>query len=364
MPSKDVLNHIKSPEDLKKLSYGELEDLCSEIREKLINIVSKNGGHLASNLGVVELTVALHKVFNTPKDSIVWDVGHQSYAHKMLTDRLAQIDTIRQDGGLSGFPKRSESKYDAFNSGHSSTSISAAYGIARAKMLNNDNSYTLAVIGDGAFTGGLAYEGINNAGRFNKNFIVILNDNEMSISKNVGSVAKYLTSMRIRPSYLNTKESVDKLLMHTPVVGKPLRKALVESKASLRNLVYRNTLFEHLGFIYFGPVDGHNLHEVINALKAVKKIEAPVLVHLVTTKGKGYQFAENNPRAFHGISAFDIDTGEPLTSKPDFSKIFGTELCKIAETNKSVCAITAAMTFGTGLYEFSRKYRERFFDVG
>ncbi len=359
-----ILSTIKSPKDLKKLSDSETKELCEEIREKLIEVVSVNGGHLASNLGIVELTVALHKSFNCPKDSIVWDVGHQSYVHKMLTGRYDKIDTIRKKDGLAGFPKRSESEYDDFNAGHSSTSISAAYGIARAKQLKGDNSYTVAIIGDGSMTGGLAYEGLNNAGRFKKNFIVILNDNKMSISNNVGAIAMNLSHMRLKPTYLRVKRHTERILSHIPLVGNFFKKVLRRSKSKLKNLIYKNTLFDFLGYTYLGPIDGHDLDELSNALLVAKKNNTPVLVHVVTKKGKGYEPAETRPKEFHGIGKFDVDTGEPLSSKKGFSYIFGKQLCDMAKRDKKICAITAAMTLGTGLSEFSRNYKPRFFDVG
>ncbi len=360
----EYLSKIKYPSDLKNLSDTELKKLCAEIREKLVETVSKNGGHLSPNLGTVELTVMLHYCFNTPKDSIVWDVGHQSYTHKMLTGRLSEIDTIRCKGGLSGFPKRLESKYDSFNSGHSSTSISAAYGIARAKVLQGDPSYTIAVIGDGSLTGGMAYEGLNNAGRFNKNFIVVLNDNKMSISKNVGAMARYLGSVRVKPWYIRFKRKVEKVLMHTPLIGQPLRRFLRGSKSRIKNMIYKNTLFDFLGYTYLGPIDGHDIEELKNAFTAAKTINSPVLIHIVTKKGKGYGPAENNPKEFHGVGKFDIDTGEVISNKKGFSAFFGECLCNIAQNDKKIVGITAAMTLGTGLSNFSKEYKERFFDVG
>ncbi len=360
----EYLSKIKYPSDLKCLTKDELEKLCSEIRISLVETVSKNGGHLSPNLGVVELTVMLHYCFNTPKDSIVWDVGHQSYAHKMLTGRFSEIDTIRRKDGLSGFPKRLESKYDDFNAGHSSTSISAAYGIARAKALKGDQSYTIAVIGDGSLTGGMAYEGLNNAGRFKKNFIVVLNDNKMSISKNVGAMARYLGSVRVKPWYIRMKRRMEKILIKTPIVGKPVKRFLHGSKSRIKNLIYKNTLFDYLGFTYLGPIDGHDLDELKNALNAAKQINSPVLLHVVTKKGKGYQPAESNPGEFHGIGKFDIETGEVISGKKGFSAFFGDCMCRLAENDKKICAITAAMTLGTGLSRFSKEYKERFFDVG
>ncbi len=359
-----ILSTIKNPSNLRNLSDEELKELCAEIREKLIEVVSENGGHLASNLGIVELTVMLHKSFNCPKDSIVWDVGHQSYVHKMLTGRYEQIDTIRQKDGLAGFPKRSESVYDAFNAGHASTSISAAYGIARAKVLKGETSYTIAVIGDGSLTGGLAFEGLNNAGRFKKNFIVILNDNKMSISNNVGGLAMHLSHMRIKPAYIRTKRRTEKILTYIPIIGKLFKKILKRSKSKIKNLIYKNTLFDALGYTYIGPVDGHDLEELNNALALAKKCNEPVLVHVVTKKGKGYEPAETHPKEFHGIGKFDINTGEPLSSHKGFSAVFGKQICNMAEKDKKIVAITAAMTLGTGLSHFSHLYKSRFFDVG
>lgn len=360
----DILNKIKSPEDLKQLTPDELESLCDQIRYKLIGTVSKTGGHLASNLGVVELTVALHRIFNSSNDRIIWDVGHQCYTHKMLTGRLDLIDTIRQEGGLSGFPKRNESEYDAFNAGHSSTSISAAFGILKAKELHNEPGHVIAVIGDGALTGGLAYEGLNNAGRSKRNFIVILNDNKMSISKNVGSMARYLAHMRTKPAYLKVRNNLGDIVEKTPFFGKPLSKLLIKSKETIKGAIYDSTLFQDMGFFYYGPFDGHDINSLLNALSFAKKINGPVLIHVITTKGKGYKFAERDPKNFHGISGFDIKTGEQSLSKPNFSEEFGSELCKLAKNDKRICAITAAMKMGTGLVEFAKDFKDRFFDVG
>lgn len=364
MPLYEMLEKINSPSDLKKLKLKELDNLCVEIRNKLIEVVSTNGGHLSPNLGVVELTVMLHYVFDSPKDSIVWDVGHQSYTHKMLTGRYDKIDTIRTVDGLSSFPKRSESPHDAFNVGHSSTSISAALGIASAKKMTGDNSHTIAVIGDGSFSGGLAYEGCNNAGRFNKNFIVILNDNKMSISKNVGAMARYLTKKRTEPKYLKAKSRVKRVLARLPFIRNTVNKIWTKGTNGIKKIVYRNTLFDDLGFAYYGPVDGHDIYELYDVLNAVKESNHPVLLHIVTKKGKGYQYAEQDPKGFHGIGKFDVDSGEPMNSSVSYSNIFGDELCEIAALNSKVCAITAAMTFGTGLSKFSEKFRNRFFDVG
>ncbi|MBE6734396.1 MAG: 1-deoxy-D-xylulose-5-phosphate synthase [Ruminococcaceae bacterium] len=360
----ELLEKIKSPQDLKKLSVDELPSLCEEIRRKLILTVSENGGHLAPNLGVVELTVAMHYVFDCPEDSIVWDVGHQCYTHKMLTGRYDKISSIRRTGGLSGFPRRYESEYDVFGAGHSSTSISAALGIAKAKQLKGDDSHTVAFIGDGSFTGGLAFEGMNNAGRLRRNFIVILNDNKMSISKNVGAMSRHLTSIRVSNWYLNAKVKLERFFNKIPLVGKPFVNFLTTIKNWFKKKVYKTNMFENFGFHYYGPVDGHNLESLISVLKAAKTVNRPVLIHAVTTKGKGYQFAENDPKSFHGIGRFDIDTGEPLSHSDSYSNCFGETLCSLAEKDEKICAITAAMTTGTGLSDFAERFKDRFFDVG
>ena len=362
--SYEILEKIKSPGDVKALDEEQLGELCEEIRGKLIDIVSVNGGHLSSNLGVVELTVALHRVFDCPSDSIVFDVGHQSYTHKMLTGRYDRIDTIRREGGLSGFPKRSESDCDAFNAGHASTSISAALGIAEAKQLRGDQSYTIAVIGDGSLTGGMAYEGLNNAGRHQKNFIVILNDNRMSISRNVGAMARYLGSIRMQPWYLRLKSSTERVLMKIPLLGRPMASVIKRSKTKVKHVIYRRTLFDKLGLSYYGPVDGHNMEELTNALNAVKSSKNSAFLHVVTKKGKGYKFAEEDSSSYHGVGSFNIDTGEPISNKENFSGVFGRKLCELAESDDKICAVTAAMSTGTGLVDFSRLYKDRFFDVG
>lgn len=364
MDGKSIVDSLSSPKDLQNLNEQQLEQLCSEIRKIIVNVVAKNGGHLASNLGAVELTVALHRVFCGDNDSLVWDVGHQSYTHKILTGRLKDIYSIRTEGGISGFPKREESKYDAFNVGHSSTSISAAFGIATAKQLKGEPGNTVAIIGDGALSGGLALEGINNAGKSKRNFIVVLNDNKMSISRNVGALARYLGGIRMSPKYLRLKSRVEILLSKIPVIGSPIKKLLKHSKSRMRNLVYKRTLFDDMGFAYYGPVDGHNLQDLERAFTAAKCVNGPVLVHVVTIKGKGYSFAENDPKSFHGTGGFDIDTGEPISSRRDFSGVFGDNLVKMADEDKRICAITAAMATGTGLAKFAKKYKDRFFDVG
>ncbi len=360
------LSDLRLPSDLKKLTLSQCRELCAEIRRMLIDTVSENGGHLSSNLGTVELTMAIHRVFNSPKDKIIWDVGHQSYTHKLLTGRYKKFPSIRKEGGISGFPKPSESVHDSFISGHSSNSISAACGIARGmKLRGNDDNYAVVVIGDGAFTGGMAYEGLNNAGKSNDNIIIILNDNEMSISKNVGAVAKYLSQIRSRPEYLDTKRSVEKILNKTPIVGEPLIKAIVASKSALKSVLYHSTMFEDLGFVYLGPIDGHNLAELDKTLRAAKKLKHPVVVHVNTVKGKGYLPAEKNPGAFHGVSNLDVLKKNPeYVSDDSFSAVFGQELTKIAKYDKRICAVTAAMKYGTGLQYFSKNHPARFFDVG
>lgn len=360
-----LLDKIEHPSDIKRLTIDELGLLCEEIRALIISTVSENGGHLASNLGVVELTVAMHYVFDLPADSIVFDVGHQCYTHKILSGRRERLSTIRRKDGLSGFPRRDESNCDAFGAGHSSTSISAAFGIAKAKALKGDNSHTVAVIGDGSFTGGLAFEGMNNAGRFKKNFIVVLNDNKMSISQNVGAFARYLTGIRVSPWYINAKSGLERTLNRVPLVGKPIVNLLTRMKNGFKKKAIKsNNLFENFGFFYYGPVDGHDMEELVNTFKAAKKVTKPVLIHAVTVKGKGYGYAEKDPKNYHGIGKFDVDSGEPLSHTTSYSDIFGKCLCTLANRNKDICAITAAMTMGTGLTEFSHKFKERFFDVG
>lgn len=364
---KKYLDKINLPEDIKKLNQDELELLCSELRELLIDSVSKTGGHIASNLGVVELTVALHYIFNCPNDKIIWDVGHQAYVHKILTGRKSQMSTLRQLNGLSGFPKREESEYDVFDTGHSSTSISAAIGMARARDLKKEKYEVVAVIGDGALTGGMAFEALNDAGRSNTKLIVILNDNEMSISPNVGGLSTYLGKIRTEPRYLSTKKDVVKILDLIPFGGKRIKKFIKRTKDGIKKMVVSTgMLFEELGFTYMGPIDGHNISELEEALMKAEKIEGPLLIHVKTTKGKGYKFAEQRPNDFHGVSAFNVETGESLNKSniPSYSNVFGNKLCEIAERNKDVVAITAAMTDGTGLKGFSEKYPNRLFDIG
>lgn len=357
-----ILNEINNPSDLENIEN--LDELCYEIREKIISIVSKNGGHLASNLGVVELTVAIYKAFSKESDRIIWDVGHQCYAHKMLTGRFKDIDKIRLKDGISGFPSKLESKYDLFTSGHASTAISSALGFAYANSVKKGKSHTVVVIGDGALTGGLAYEGLNNAGKFKKNFIVVLNDNKMSISHNVGAIPKYLTSIRVRPSYTKMKGKVEYFLNKIPFLGINIVCLLRKMKSAFKGFLYSTTIFEDIGFLYYGPVDGHDLNELIKVFGQIKEFQRPVLLHVVTKKGKGYPFAEKDPKQFHGISKFDTETGTAGPSKESFSSIFGDEICSLASENNKICVITAAMKSGTGLSKFSEKYKNRFFDVG
>lgn len=360
-----ILETIKSPQDVKKLTLDQMTQLCEEIRRFLVGSVSRTGGHLSSNLGTVELTVALHKVFDLPEDKVIWDVGHQSYTHKLLTGRREAFSSLRQKDGISGFPRQSESEYDAFIGGHSSTSISAALGICMAKKLSQDAGKVIAVIGDGAFTGGMAYEAMNNAGKRADNLIVILNHNEMSISKNVGAFSRYLASIRSNPGYLRMKRRVETVLDHTPLIGKHLKETLLSSKSMIKNLLYHSTFFEDFGFGYLGPVDGHDLPALIKTLTNAKNYGKPAFVHVDTVKGKGYSFAEENPGAFHGISKFDIDTGLPCASQQaSYSQVMGRVLTELAAKNEKICAVTAAMKYGTGLQDFAHVYRERFFDVG
>ena len=364
MDNYKFLNNIKSPSDVKKLNIDDLTILADEIRNFMIDTVSKNGGHLSSNLGVVELSIALHKVFNSPNDKIVWDVGHQVYTHKILTGRKDTFNSLRTEDGISGFCAPNESEHDTFYSGHSSTSISAALGIAVANKQQHKKDYTIAVIGDGALTGGMAYEALNNAGRSGTRLIVILNDNKMSISQNVGSMARYLAVIRSKPEYLKMKVQTESFLNKIPFVGKSISKCIYNIKTNLKNKIYRSTFFEELGFRYMGPIDGHNIEQLCEALDTAKLIKKPVLLHLNTIKGKGYDFAEQHPSAFHGVSKFNIETGEPNPSGTNFSEQFGDMMCYVAAENDRIAAITAAMALGTGLQNFSEKFPERFFDVG
>lgn len=358
-----ILDKVNLPEDVKKLNLEEKNKLCEEIRKLIIDVTSKNGGHVASNLGVVELTVALHSVFNTPQDKIVWDVGHQCYVHKILTGRKKQFENIRQFGGISGFPKICESEYDSFNTGHSSTSISVATGIARARDVLKENYEVIAVIGDGSLTGGMALEALNDAGSSKTNIKVILNDNEMSISKNVGGIPLYLSKIRTKTGYTRSNRKIKEITNKIPFIGKPLVSFAHYTKQVIKRAVIHNMYFEDIGFTYLGPVDGHDIRKLEDILERSKKIEGPVLIHVVTKKGKGYALAEKNPDKFHGISAYNKETGE-TKKKKDYSKVFGDKLIELAKKDPKIVAVTAAMRDGTGLKEFSTEFPDRFFDVG
>lgn len=360
-----LLDNINSPEDIRKLDLQQLNALAEELRQFLIEKVSVTGGHLASNLGVVELTLALHKAFDTPKDKIIWDVGHQSYVHKIITGRRERFATLRQLDGISGFPKSCESKYDCFNTGHSSTSISAALGIAKARDILREQYSVVAVIGDGAMTGGLSYEALNNAGRSSNNLIIVLNDNEMSISRNVGGISRYLSKIRTQPIYFKAKDDLNSFLNSIPAIGKGAARALDRAKGTIKYIVMPGIIFEELGLKYLGPIDGHNIAELTNVFARAKRLKGPVLIHVCTQKGKGYRFAESKPQEFHGISPFEIETGEVKTNNgPTFSDIFGKKMVSLALREPKLAAVTAAMPLGTGLNEFSKLYPERFFDVG
>lgn len=359
-----VLDRVNSPKDLKKLNENELEELCSDIRKMLINTVSKTGGHLASNLGVVELTVAMHKVFNSPQDQIVFDVGHQCYTHKILTGRKDKFGTLRCEGGISGFTRPVESEHDIFSSGHSSTSISAAVGLARAKQIKGEKGKVIAVIGDGALTGGLAYEALNNSGNDNSNLIVVLNDNNMSISKNVGSMAKNLTTIRTSKKYVTFKSKFQHQLARIPKVGTEINRFFTYVNTKIRKMIYKATFFEDLGFRYYGPIDGHDIDALVDVFNAAKAHNHSVLIHVNTVKGKGYYPAEKNPTQFHGIGKFDINTGEPMSSGKNYSACFGETMCNFAKNDARICCVTAAMAEGTGLCKFAEEFPKRFFDVG
>ena len=359
-----ILSKISSPEDVKKLNNEETAELCEELRKCIIETVSKNGGHLASNLGAVELTVALHRTFNSPEDAIIFDVGHQCYTHKLLTGRFEKFHTLRTEGGISGFLKPSESEHDAFITGHSSNSISAAYGIYKAKRLSGKSGTAVAVIGDGALTGGMAYEALNNAGSGKNNFIIVLNDNKMSISRNVGALSRSLTKMRNKPKYHDIKSAFGKFLLHIPLIGKPLYNVFYSVKETFKGIIYKNNVFSALGFNYLGPVDGHNISAMESLFKIAETYNRPSIVHVITTKGKCYSYAESSPKNYHGVSPFDIEVGAGETGKTTFSDIAGNTLCELAKNDPTVCAITAAMTSGTGLSRFAEQYKTRFFDVG
>jgi 1-deoxy-D-xylulose-5-phosphate synthase len=367
--SSHLLDKINSPADLKRLNRSELPDLAKEIRKTIVDVVSISGGHLASSLGAVELGIALHYVFDTPADKILWDVGHQAYAHKLLTGRRDQFPTLRQHGGLSGFTKRTESPYDTFTTGHSSTSISAGLGIACAKRLKKDASKVLAVIGDGSLTAGLAYEGLNQTGdtHNDKDLIVILNDNEMSISHNVGALSSLLSRTFSASKLQMMRKEFGEFLKSLPRIGENMYQLAKRSEESFKTFVTPGMLFEAFNLEYFGPIDGHNLDHLINILRNIKTMDEPVLLHVITKKGKGYRQAELNPVYFHGVSSFDVDTGicrKKTTGVPSYTEVFGQAMVDLAKTNDKIIAVTAAMPEGTGLVPFSKAYPDRFFDVG
>ena len=360
-----MLEKINSSEDVKKLNINQKKELAEEIRQYILKIVSENGGHLASNLGVVELTIALHSVFDLPKDKIIWDVGHQTYTHKIITGRREKLKTLRKLDGIAGFPKTKESETDCFNTGHSGTSISAALGMARARDVKGEKNSVLAVIGDGALTGGMALEALNDAGWSKTNLTVILNDNEMSISKNIGGISMLLSKLRTKRTYTKSNVSIKSVINKIPVVGKYIVKIVKRIKRSIKQLIIPKMFFEDIGFRYLGPVDGHNIEELERMLKISKQLEGPVLIHVLTKKGKGYKIAEENPDKFHAIGPFDIETGKTKKEKSkDYSKVFGDKLIELAKKNKNIVAITAAMKDGTGLKEFAEKFPDRFFDIG
>lgn len=360
-----ILDKINKPNDIKRIDPEEYEQLAQEIRQFLIDSISKTGGHLASNLGVVELTMALHIVFDLPTDKLIWDVGHQSYTHKILTGRKNQFNKLRKYGGMSGFPKRNESDYDAFDTGHSSTSISAGLGYASARNITGEDYHVISVIGDGALTGGMAYEALNNASSLKKNFIIVLNDNSMSISENVGGISRILDDVRSSYSYYDLKEDVKNTLHKLPD-GDALVEKIKKTKSNIKQFIVPGQIFEDMGIQYLGPVDGHNIHKLIKIFNIAKRVDSPVLVHVVTQKGHGYAPAEKNPSRFHGIGPFDIKTGKSLSvgKGESYSAVFSRKICDIAKNDRSVVAITAAMPDGTGLDKFKKWFPDRFFDVG
>ncbi len=361
-----ILNRIRKENDIKNFTDEELNELRDEIRQFLIENISVTGGHLASNLGVVELTMALHLCFDLPEDKIIWDVGHQSYTHKILTGRKEGFTSLRQYGGLSGFPKANESESDCFNTGHSSTSISAGLGLAAAREITGEDYHVISVIGDGSLTGGMAYEALNNASSIHKNFIIVLNDNNMSISENVGGMSTYLANFRTADAYRDLKANVMSSLKKMPVYGEKLIESIRNTKSSIKQLLIPGMLFEEMGIITLGPVDGHNLKELIKIFNEAKRVDGPVLVHVMTQKGAGYAPAEKNPARFHGAEPFDIETGKPLKKKEKatYTDVVSSVMCQLAEKNPKLVAITAAMADGTGLSKFAKEYPERFYDVG
>jgi len=365
---KRLLDSINSPADLRKLNIEELPTLAQEIRKELIDIVSKQGGHLASSLGAVELTIALHYLYNTPEDTIIWDVGHQSYAHKLLTGRRDRFKTLRQLGGISGFPLRSESEYDAFTVGHSSTSISTALGLVTANDIKKDKRRVVVMIGDAALAGGMAFEALNHAGHTKKDIMVVLNDNEISISRTIGSLSGYLNSILTNPLYNRVRKNMQEIVKGIPVVGKGAFRAAKRFEEGLKNLVVPGILFEELGFRYFGPVDGHDINKITSTLRNLKGLREPIILHVLTKKGKGYKFAEKRPAVFHGTGPFDVKTGEAKKEKPqratNFTEAFGKKAAELGKKDNKIVAITAAMPDGTGLCKFAKEFPDRFFDVG
>lgn len=360
-----MLENINSNKDLKTLSIEDKYKLCEELRKYILDVVSKSGGHLASNLGVIELTVALESVFDLDSDKIIFDVGHQSYAHKIINGRREKFKTLRQHNGIAGFPKYQESPTDSFNTGHSSTSISAAMGLAKSRDIKEEHNSVIAVIGDGALTGGMALEALNHVGSTKTNMIVVLNDNEMSISKNIGGINEFLTKLRSRKSYRKSNDKWKKIINKTPAVGNSIVKIVSKTKEAIKSAIIPKMYFEDIGFTYLGPIDGHNIEDMESIFKKAKEMDEPILIHVLTKKGKGYKFAEENPDRFHSISSFNIETGQVINKKKkDYSTVFGEKLVKLAAKNKNIVAVTAAMKDGTGLALFKEKYEDRFFDVG
>ena len=360
-----MLEKIQKPNDIKKIPADQLPALAEEIRKFIIESLSKTGGHLASNLGVVELTIAMHRVFNLPKDKLIWDVGHQSYTHKILTGRKDGFETLRREGGISGFPKRSESDCDVFDTGHSSTSISAGVGYVRARELKKENYSVVSIIGDGALTGGMAYEALNNAASLKSNFIIVLNDNEMSITENVGGMSSYLSGLRTASAYTDFKMDVTKALNRIPGIGPGMVDAMRKTKSSIKQIIIPGMLFEDMGLTYLGPVDGHNIPQLIKTFQEAKRFEGPILVHVLTQKGRGYEPAMRHPARFHGAGPFDVKTGLPVgKSNPTYTDVFSTVMRKMGDRRKDVAAVTAAMMTGVGLKRFSNMFPDRCFDVG
>lgn len=360
-----MLEKIQKPNDIKKIPADQLPALAEEIRKFIIESLSKTGGHLASNLGVVELTIAMHRVFNLPKDKLIWDVGHQSYTHKILTGRKDGFETLRREGGISGFPKRSESDCDVFDTGHSSTSISAGVGYVRARELKKENYSVVSIIGDGALTGGMAYEALNNAASLKSNFIIVLNDNEMSITENVGGMSSYLSGLRTASAYTGFKMDVTKALNRIPGIGPGMVDAMRKTKSSIKQIIIPGMLFEDMGLTYLGPVDGHNIPQLIKTFQEAKRFEGPILVHVLTQKGRGYESAMRHPARFHGTGPFDVKTGLPVgKSNPTYTDVFSTVMRKMGDRRKDVAAVTAAMMTGVGLKRFSNMFPDRCFDVG